>query len=337
MPDPAARESKSDRILNAIGMRIVAGHLEAGALLPREADLARRLRISRPSLREALKALAVKGLIESRTRRGTAVNDRHRWNVLDADVLRWIAAAPPDREFYVELLETRAIVEPIVARLAAERASHDTIAAIERAFHGMANALPDDLETCVRSDLAFHELIISATGNRLLRAMTATIRTALLSAFRLSTNARRSYENSLAEHWAVAVAIRKRAPDEAEQAMRALLAGTARDLAPAFSEDRAIATRRRLASNRARNGAASASRVQDDGLPIGALLGRRPPRFASGRHRGRLSRPRRARSHPQSDRPGRAVKSRTRSRGRARADRTRDRRVLPRARPRRRR
>jgi DNA-binding FadR family transcriptional regulator len=55
-----------------------------------------------------------------------------------------------------------------------------------------------------------------------------------LSRFRLSSNARKSYEDSLAEHWAVAVAIRRRDPDAAEHAMRTLLAGTARDLAPAY-------------------------------------------------------------------------------------------------------
>ena len=49
-----------------------------------------------------------------------------------------------------------------------------------------------------------------------------------------SSNARKSYQDSLAEHWAVAVAIRNRDPDAAEQAMRTLLSGTARDLAPAY-------------------------------------------------------------------------------------------------------
>jgi hypothetical protein len=57
---------------------------------------------------------------------------------------------------------------------------------------------------------------------------------ALLSLFRISANARESYTNSLAEHWAVTNAIRHRAPAEAERAMRVLLKGTARDLAPAF-------------------------------------------------------------------------------------------------------
>jgi GntR family transcriptional regulator, galactonate operon transcriptional repressor len=229
-----ARRLKSHRILNDLGMRIVAGRLAAGDRLPREEDLARRFGISRPSLRDALKALATKGLIDARTRRGTIVNERHRWNVLDADVLRWIAAAPPDRGFYRELLEARMMIEPAAARLAAERASHETLQALEREYHAMADALPDDLEACVQHDLALHDLIVMATGNRPLMALATTIRTALLSAFRLSTNARKSYENSLAEHWAVVVAIRKRAPDDAERAMRELLAGTARDIAPAF-------------------------------------------------------------------------------------------------------
>jgi len=108
----------------------------------------------------------------------------------------------------------------------------------------MAGALPDDVEGCCRHDLAFHELIIAATGNRLLIRFADAIRTALLAAFRLSSNARESYENSLAEHWAVAAAIRRRAPEDAERAMRDLLAGTARDLAPAYARPARPASRR---------------------------------------------------------------------------------------------
>ena len=62
----------------------------------------------------------------------------------------------------------------------------------------------------------------------------AVIRTALRTSFLVSYDARESYENSLIEHWAVIDAIRKRMPGEAERAMRFLLKGTARDLAPAF-------------------------------------------------------------------------------------------------------
>src|SRR5688572_15339627 len=114
---------KPERVLDRLGQAIVAGRYAAGAKLPTEDDLARKLGVSRPSLREGLKALARKGLIESRTRRGTIALGRERWDVLDSDVLRWTAASPPDRAFLLSLIELRAIMEPAAARLAASRAT----------------------------------------------------------------------------------------------------------------------------------------------------------------------------------------------------------------------
>lgn len=230
------RRIKSQAVVDLLGGRIVCGELVPGALLPTEAELSQRLAISRPSLREGLRALAQKGLIEARTRRGTVVRDKAHWNVLDPDVLRWYAAAPPDPAFLMDLLDVRAIFEPAAARIAAARATPEQILAIEGAFRAMAAALPDHVEECCRHDLAFHENIIAATGNRLLMRFAAAIRTALLAAFRLSSNARDSYQKSLSEHWAVAVAIRHRDPAAAERAMLELLSGTARDLAPAYAD-----------------------------------------------------------------------------------------------------
>src|SRR6266542_19717 len=78
---------------------------------------------------------------------------------------RSAAAAPPDPAFFMALLDVRVIFEPAAARMAAARASPEQILQIERAFEAMAAALPDDVESCCAHDLAFHELITSATGN----------------------------------------------------------------------------------------------------------------------------------------------------------------------------
>lgn len=258
MPAVTPRRLKSHKLFDQIGARIVSGELAPGELLPTEAELSGRLGISRPSVREGLRALALKGLVEARTRRGTVVTDRRHWNVLDADVLRWLAFAPPDPAFFMDLLDVRLIVEPAAARLAASRASPDQIVAIEEAYRGMFEAAPHDLEACCVHDVVLHERIIMATGNQMLIRFADAIRTALLACVRLSSNARESYESSLAEHQAVAVAIRRRDPDEAEAAMRRLLAGTARDLAPAYDKyPRGIpppptATRRRAAVKKRR-------------------------------------------------------------------------------------
>jgi DNA-binding FadR family transcriptional regulator len=231
----STRRIKSESVVDVLGRKIVSGKLPPGEILPTEVELSRRLGISRPSLREGLRALAITGLVEARTRRGTVVNDKQRWNVLDTDVLRWYVAAAPDPAFLIDLLDVRAIFEPAAARMAAARASPEQILGIESAVRAMAAALPDDVDACCRHDLSFHEQIIGATGNRLLIRFAVATRTALLAAFHVATNARATYQNSLAEHWAVAVAIRRRSPDEADHAMRQLLAGTARDLAPAYA------------------------------------------------------------------------------------------------------
>jgi DNA-binding FadR family transcriptional regulator len=229
---------KPERVLDRLGQAIVAGRYAAGAKLPTEDDLARKLGVSRPSLREGLKALARKGLIESRTRRGTIALGRERWDVLDSDVLRWTAASPPDHAFLLGLIELRAIMEPAAARLAASRATPEQILEIERAYQGMVDSLPQDIDGCHQHDLAFHRAIFAACGNAILQRIYDAISALLLTLFRASTQARESYENSLAEHGAVAIAIRRRQPAEAEKAMQKLLAGTVRDLEPAFKPRR---------------------------------------------------------------------------------------------------
>jgi len=231
------RTLKSAKVVDTLGFRIVSGKLSAGALLPTEADLSVQLGISRPSLREGLRTLALKGLVEARTRRGTTVNARRHWNVLDDDVLRWLSMAPPDPAFFIDLLDVRMIVEPAAARLAAARASSEQILALESELRGMVAATPHDMEACCAHDLALHELVITATGNPMLIRFAAAIRTALLACVRIASIAREtSAEHSLSEHRAVVIAIRGRDPDAAERAMRNLLAGTIRDLAPAYDK-----------------------------------------------------------------------------------------------------
>jgi GntR family galactonate operon transcriptional repressor len=243
-------QRKGDGVLDKLGQRIVIGRYASGERLPTEEALTRELGVSRPSVREGLKALARKGLVESRTRRGTIALGRDQWDDLDRDELAWMALAPPDHEFLIGLVEARSIFEPAAARLAANRATPAQIMQIERAFQGMVDALPNDVDTCCLHDLAFHEGIIAAAGNILVSRLATAIRTALLTLFRVSADARESYERSLAEHGAVAAAIRERLPEEAERAMRQLLAGTVRDLKPAMRKRKTAGVQSKRAGNR---------------------------------------------------------------------------------------
>ena len=81
------------RLVEQIGRRILGGELAPGAMLPREAELVQELGISRTAVREAIKVLAAKGLVESRQKLGMRVRPERAWNLLDPDVLAWQAAS----------------------------------------------------------------------------------------------------------------------------------------------------------------------------------------------------------------------------------------------------
>jgi DNA-binding FadR family transcriptional regulator len=94
VPEPANSAFMSDKplsshaqIARAIGMDILGGKFSPGDALPSEAELLKRFRVSRTVLREVYKTLAAKGLLVSKTRVGTRVQDASQWNVFDSDVL----------------------------------------------------------------------------------------------------------------------------------------------------------------------------------------------------------------------------------------------------------
>jgi DNA-binding FadR family transcriptional regulator len=80
--------------MHELGRRIVGGELRPGDVLPREELLAEQMNVSRTALREAMKVLSAKGLVETRTKVGTRVRDPRYWHQLDADVLAWRCALP---------------------------------------------------------------------------------------------------------------------------------------------------------------------------------------------------------------------------------------------------
>jgi len=76
-------------VVHALGLRIVRGESQPGETLARADDMAAAMGVSRTALREALKVLAEKGMVESRPRSGTRVRRRSDWNLVDPDVIAW--------------------------------------------------------------------------------------------------------------------------------------------------------------------------------------------------------------------------------------------------------
>lgn len=94
-------------VTRSIGVDILSGRLTPGSALPAEDELLRRFRISRTALREALKTLAAKGMIQSKTRVGTSVLPASHWNMFDPDLMAWRLEAGVDIGFMRHLFEIR--------------------------------------------------------------------------------------------------------------------------------------------------------------------------------------------------------------------------------------
>jgi GntR family transcriptional regulator, galactonate operon transcriptional repressor len=183
---PASGGESNDSVVRAIGAWILGARYKPGHVLPREDDLTESLGVSRTSLREAVKVLCAKGLLEARPRVGVRVREREHWRLLDPIVLGWHPDLTRDPELILGLIETRRIIEPAAAELAARRGTAQNFEAIEAAYLGMERAIPHDLVACCESDLACHRALVDASGNLMLKNLIGTIEAALRASFLLT-------------------------------------------------------------------------------------------------------------------------------------------------------
>jgi len=153
----------TDEAIEKIKAMIVAGDLRPGDRLPREADLAERLGLSRSSLREAVKALSLIRVLDVRQGDGTYVTSLAPQLLLDA--LSFIVDFHRD-DTVLEFFEVRRVLEPAATAIAAQRMTGDDIDALRKVLHD----LRDDptIDELVANDLEFHHRIAAGAGNGLL-------------------------------------------------------------------------------------------------------------------------------------------------------------------------
>jgi GntR family transcriptional regulator, galactonate operon transcriptional repressor len=225
------------QMVEQIGARIVRGHYEPGAALYAEA-LEQEFGVSKTVVREALRVLAAKGLVETRQKRGTVVRPRREWGLLDSDVLRWQGGNEPDFTFLENLAEVRAIIEPAAARLAAQRRTEADLTAMDDALAAMVAA---DADAISAADVRFHRGVLDAAHNELLGQMEVVLAVGLQLRDEFVHHSQ-GPSDSIPAHRALLEAIR--AQDE-------VLAGkTVEDLLAQASEDLAAARRKSERSTR---------------------------------------------------------------------------------------
>ncbi len=173
----------TQNLTNTLGLAIVRGEYEGA--LPSEAEICNEYGVSRSSTREAVKMLSAKGLIRSRPKQGIRIQPERFWNMFDSEVLKWILVSKPTLGLLREFLEVRIVVEPQAAALAASNADAVSLQQLSDAMERFREAdtgLDDPLE----ADIAFHDALFNATGNRFFLQLIDFVTTALRVTIRYS-------------------------------------------------------------------------------------------------------------------------------------------------------
>ena len=237
---PAVANRSSGRrlrgsIAHYLGTAIVSGRIQPGARLTGEVENAEALNVSRNAYREAVQVLTAKGLVASKTKDGTRVLPRSNWNLLDPMVLAWAFSGEPDFAFVRDLFELRAVVEPAIARLAAERRDKDDIREMKKALAEMRRHTLAT-ETGRAADRAFHETLLRAARNEVMMSLAASIGSAVNWTTVFKQRSRALPRDPVPDHVRVFDAVVAGDGDMAAQAMQALIDLAHKDTTAAMAE-----------------------------------------------------------------------------------------------------
>lgn len=213
----------SEQVVSAMEQMISEEYPRPGERLPKEAELADRFRVSRIVIREAMKVLEDRGLVEVRAGRGTCTVSPSPDKVKQS-LLRLFRDQPvPDAGEMERLLELRAVLEETAAGLAAVRATPEDLEAMGASLREMASGAAED--ELVAADLRFHATVSRAARNRYFEIVLEP----LIEVFTQQVKLTDSYSMGVPLHQDIYDAIRKRNPVAARLAVKRLMKATLED------------------------------------------------------------------------------------------------------------
>ena len=221
-----------EQVVQQLVQEIVSGEFSPGEALPTEPDLAHRFGVSRTVVREAVRVLVSKGLVAVRQGSGMWVQPADKWDHLDPLLLfEQVRAqeAAGETSLLDELIETRRILETEIAALAAQRRTEEDLSALSAALDGMERA-KDDADGYTAQDLRFHDAILAASRNRLLREALRPVTSALREGRFIAVRRAGVISRSLPSHRAIHAAIEGRDAERAREAMRGHISLFERDI-----------------------------------------------------------------------------------------------------------
>ncbi|MFN7945457.1 MAG: FadR/GntR family transcriptional regulator [Blastocatellia bacterium] len=209
-----------EEVARQIEAAILTNHQRPGDQLPPERELIARFAVSRSVIRESLKVLAEKGLIEIVPGKGAFVREPGAGALQDA--LQLYLRRQRDEGFARDLTEVRQLLEGETAALAATRATEDDLKKIEEALAGM-EAGKDSLTQFAQADLQFHQALAEATHNELMQLLLHPIAGMLTDLMMHLSPLPEAREEAIKHHRRILNAIRRSNADQARHAMQAHL------------------------------------------------------------------------------------------------------------------
>jgi len=236
----------ADTVASELEKRILEGALKPGDRLPSERALSVELGVSRPSLRQAMQKLVLKGLLTTRHGGGTHVTDRLQAHFVDP----WQDMLKGHPLLHRDLLEFRQMLEVQAATLAAQRATDVDISLLDAAYTNLQGLYAAaDLPACIDADVAFHQAVAEASHNVLIAHLSSSLMRVIHG--HISTNLDNlhahppRWQQLQAQHGDIWQAIRQHQPVQAAQAASAHIEFVRQSI-----EDNAMALQRRSSALR---------------------------------------------------------------------------------------
>ena len=230
---PVVRRTRlPDQIASHLIRRIVDGELEAGTLLPTEASLVREFSVGKSAVREAVRIVSTKGLVEVVQGSGMRVTPMQHWNLIDPELVSVFGGSLIS---IAHLMELRLGLEPNIAAHAADRATSEQIdhlaALVEESIAHL-----QDTEGIVRRDMEFHNVLAEATDNPFYRIVLGSVAELQIELRRKVVRTKLGRDHGIEYHKRIVEALRERDPERAREQMTHHLMEVAGDLRLAIKD-----------------------------------------------------------------------------------------------------
>jgi len=208
-------------VVKALEKRILAGDIKPGELLPPEKDLADQLKVGRRAVREALRILQIKGLIESRMGVGTIVLRNDLDNFLDSLTVNMHSYLETNKGELENVLEFREIIESAALKRLIIYSNAEVVQSLRANLKEQLAALEKtDPEAYATHHMAFHRLIVDSLGNSIVSMMYDNVRKLIANRVFKAGRTPEQQRRSIAEHSSIVDAVEKRDQGACDTALK---------------------------------------------------------------------------------------------------------------------